>query len=98
LIGTSIIAFPGWLLNFLLKSSKGRGFINIEAHGIDMCDVDDSPDFAPLKSRQPDLSFRLDRKIERFQHVIDFYKKEGFIFKRLDEIAAEKIASLKGEK
>ncbi len=97
LIGTSMIAFPGWLLNFLLKLSKGREFINIEAHGIDMCDAGDSPDFAPLKSRQPDLSFGLDRKIERFQQVIDFYKNEGFTFKRLDEIAAEKIAQLKKE-
>ena len=91
LIGTSIIAFPAFLLEWMLKISKSRTFINIEAHGIDLCGADESQHFEPLKGKQPDLAFSLDRKIERFQHVIDFYKNSGFTFKTLCEVAEMKL-------
>ena len=91
LIGTSIITFPDFLLNMMLKVSKSRSFINIEAHGIDLCDAEASPIFAPLKGKQPDLAFSLERKMERFQKVIDFYKENGFEFKTLCEVAEMKI-------
>lgn len=91
LIGTSIITFPDFLLNLMLKVSKGRSFINIEAHGIDLCDAEESPEFAPLKGKQPDLAFSLERKLERFQRVIDFYKENGFEFKTLCEVAEMKL-------
>lgn len=91
LIGTSIIAFPSFLLEWMLKISKSRSFINIEAHGIDLCGADESQHFEPLKGKQPDLAFSLNRKIERFQHVIDFYKNSGFEFKTLAEVAEMKL-------
>ena len=91
LIGTSVIAFPAFLLDMMLKISKNRTFINIEAHGIDLCGADESPHFDPLKGKQPDLAFSLERKIERFQHVIDFYKNTGFEFKTLAEVAEMKL-------
>ena len=75
----------------MLKISKNRTFINIEAHGIDLCGADESQHFEPLKGKQPDLAFSLDRKIERFQHVIDFYKEHGFEFKTLAEVAEMKL-------
>ena len=75
----------------MLKISKSRTFINIEAHGIDLCGADESQHFEPLKGKQPDLAFSLDRKIERFQHVIDFYKNSGFTFKTLCEVAEMKL-------
>ncbi len=91
LIGTSIITFPSFLLGWMLKISKSRSFINIEAHGIDLCDAGESSDFDPLKGKQPDLAFSLGRKIERFQRVIDFYKNQGFEFKTLAEVAEMKL-------
>lgn len=91
LIGTSIITFPDFLLNMMLKVSKKRSFINIEAHGIDLCDAGESPLFEPLKGKQPDLAFLLERKAERFQGVIDFYKQNGFEFKTLCEVAEMKL-------
>ncbi|MBO7127251.1 polysaccharide deacetylase family protein [bacterium] len=91
LIGTSIIAFPAFLLEWMLQISKNRSFINIEAHGIDLCGADESQNFDPLKGKQPDLAFSLERKIERFQHVIDFYKNNGFTFKTLCEVAEMKL-------
>ena len=91
LIGTSIIALPSFLLEWMLKISKGRSFINIEAHGIDLCGADESPHFGPLKGKQPDLAFSLERKTERFQHVIDFYKNNGFKFMTLAEVAEMKL-------
>ena len=91
LIGTSIIAFPAFLLDMMLKISKNRSFINIEAHGIDLCGAEESRHFDPLKGKQPDLVFSLERKIERFQHVIDFYKDNGFTFKTLCKVAEMKL-------
>ncbi|MBP5405591.1 polysaccharide deacetylase family protein [bacterium] len=91
LIGTSIITFPDFLLNLMLKVSKRRSFINIEAHGIDLCDAGESHLFAPLQGKQPDLAFLLKRKIERFQRVINFYKQNGFEFKTLCEVAEMKL-------
>ena len=91
LIGTSIIAFPAFLLDLMLKISKKRTFINIEAHGIDLCGADESKHFDPLKGKQPDLAFSLERKLERFQNVIDFYKDSGFEFKTLAEVAEMKL-------
>ena len=91
LIGTSIITFPSFLLNAMLEISKTRSFINIEAHGIDMCDAGESEYFSPLKGKQPDLAFLLDRKIERFSRVIEFYQRNGFTFKTLCEVAEMKL-------
>ena len=91
LIGTSVIAFPAFLLDMMLKISKNRTFINIEAHGIDLCGAEESPHFDPLKGKQPDLAFSLERKIERFQHVIDFYKNTDFEFRTLAEVAEMKL-------
>ena len=91
LIGTSIITFPDFLLNMMLKVSEKRSFINIEAHGIDLCDAGESALFAPLEGKQPDLAFSLERKIERFQRVINFYKQNGFEFKTLCEVAEMKL-------
>ncbi len=91
LIGTSIIAFPAFLLEWMLQISKNRSFINIEAHGIDLCGADESQNFDPLKGKQPDLAFSIDRKMKRFQHVIDFYKNNGFSFKTLCEVAEMKL-------
>lgn len=91
LIGTSIIAFPAFLLEWMLKISKSRTFINIEAHGIDLCGAEESQHFDPLKGKQPDLAFSLERKMKRFQHVIDFYKNNGFTFKTLCEVAEMKL-------
>ena len=91
LIGTSIITFPAFPLDFMLKISKTRSFINIEAHGIDLCDSEESYLFEPLKGRQPDLAFSLERKVERFRKVIDFYKNNGFEFKTLCEVAEMKL-------
>lgn len=93
LIGTSIVVFPKFLLDFLLSVSKRRSFINIEAHGIDLCDAEESALFKPLIKIQPDLRRPLDRKIKRFRHVIDFYLKNGFVFKSLSEVAEMKLNS-----
>ena len=90
LIGTSIITFPDFLLNILLKVSKRRSFINIEAHGIDLCEINDSVHFEPLKNIQPDLKHSLRHKFERFEHVIKFYLDNGYEFKTLSTIAGLK--------
>ncbi len=87
LIGTSIICFPKWLLNFMLKMSLKRNFINIEFHGIDLVEAGDSDNLEPLKSVQPDLKFSLSHKLERFENVIKFYVENGYKFCTLSEIA-----------
>jgi len=98
LIGTSIIAFPLFLLDILLKFSKKRSFINIEAHGIDLCEVNDCVHLEPLKKIQPDLKHTLDHKMSRFEKVISFYIDEGFNFKTLSQIADMKKEGLCFEK
>lgn len=87
LIGTSIITFPYFLLSILLKASKKRSFINIEAHGIDLCEINDSIYFEPLKNIQPDLKYSFDYKVKRFEHVIKFYMDNGYVFRTLSQIA-----------
>ena len=87
LIGTSIIAFPLWMLDMMLKNSVSRSFINIEAHGIDLCDRSESNAFEPLAGIQPDLKYSFERKLERFEKVINYYKNIGYEFKTLSEIA-----------
>jgi peptidoglycan-N-acetylglucosamine deacetylase len=87
LIGTSIICFPRWLVNFMLKRSLKRNFINIELHGIDLVEVSDSNNLEPLRGVQPDLKFSLSHKLERFEDVIRFYVENGYKFLTLSEIA-----------
>ncbi|HNW81535.1 MAG TPA: polysaccharide deacetylase family protein [bacterium] len=87
LIGTSIIAFPSCILDLMLKISRSRSFINIEAHGIDLCDRSESSAFEPLIGIQPDLKYSFERKLERFEKVVNYYKENGYVFKTLSQIA-----------
>lgn len=87
LIGTSIITFPEFILGMMMSSAASRNYINIEAHGIDMADRNDSPVYGPLIGRQPDLKHNIDKKTERFKLVIRRFKDEGFSFVRLDELS-----------
>lgn len=87
LIGTSLICFPKWLINLMLKSSLKRDIVNIEFHGIDLVEVNDSDNLEPLKSMQPDLKYDLAHKLQRFEQVIRFYTESGYRFMTLSEIA-----------
>lgn len=98
LIGTSIVTFPSFILDLMLKLSLFRNFINIEAHGIDLCDRSESISFNPLISVQPDLKYTFDKKLARFEKVINFYKSNGYEFKTLSEIAKLKIGGADFEK
>lgn len=98
LIGTSIIAFPRFFLNMILNISKKRPFINIEAHGIDLCEAQDSDHFEPLRKIQPDLKYSLRHKVERFERVISFYLEKGYEFKTLSQVADLKKEGFNFEK
>ncbi|HRZ79998.1 MAG TPA: polysaccharide deacetylase family protein [bacterium] len=90
LIGTSLIAFPSFVLKIMMKVSLMRSFINIETHGIDLCDRAESDIFAPLADVQPDLKYDLEHKLDRFRETIRFYKDNGYEFKTLSQIASMK--------
>lgn len=87
LIGTSVIVFPRFLFRMMLNLSLKRGYVNFEAHGIDLCQAQDSEKLEKLKIYQPDLKYDLDRKTARFEELIDFYLSNGYKFKTLDKIA-----------
>lgn len=87
LIGTSAIVFPELIYNIMLKLSSTSGYINFEAHGIDLCDVADDEKLYQLKDFQPDLKYPLDRKIARFEKLIEYYKLNGYEFRTLKEIS-----------
>ena len=87
LIGTSLIAFPEFLLNLMLTNSKNRDFVNLEMHGIDLSDKNDSFLFDKISKKQPDLKYNLERKVQRIKKVIHFYKENNFEFKTLKEYA-----------
>lgn len=90
LIGTSVITFPAFILSMMMKISLFRSIINIEAHGIDLCDKEESALFDPLSGIQPDLKYPLEHKLERFRKIIRFYKDNGYEFKTLSQIAQMK--------
>ncbi|HSW60983.1 MAG TPA: polysaccharide deacetylase family protein [bacterium] len=87
LIGTSLICFPKWLINLMLRNSLKRDIVNIEFHGIDLVEITDSTSLIPLKNIQPDLKYSLAHKIQRFEDVIKFYVENGYKFLTLSEIA-----------
>jgi len=86
-IGTSIIAFPEFAIDLMLKMLSKREFINIETHGIDLADVDDSDVYGPIRKIQPDLKHSAEKKLQRFRKVIRHFKNEGFEFKTLDALS-----------
>lgn len=87
LIGTSAIVFPEFIYNFMLKLSLRSDYINFEAHGIDLCDVQDDEKLFQLRDFQPDLKHTLDRKFERFEKLIEHYGSKGYKFKTLRDIS-----------
>ncbi len=86
LIGTSAIVFPEFIYNLMLRLSLRSDYINFEAHGIDLCKVEDDEKLMQLKDFQPDLKHSLERKITRFEKLIDHYKLNGYEFRTLKEI------------
>ncbi len=91
LIGTSAIVFPQFLFSFLLKLSGRRSFVNIEAHGIDLADAGESRLYDPLKDLQPDLKYSIDHKLKRFDEMLSHYRRRGFKFMTLREVAEMKL-------
>ncbi|MGI6395578.1 MAG: polysaccharide deacetylase family protein [bacterium] len=89
LIGTSLVCFPEWVNNLMLKNSLKRDFINIELHGIDLVEINDSPLLEPLKKVQPDLKHPLTHKLQRVEQAIVLYKENGYKFMTLEEIAKQ---------
>jgi len=87
LIGTSAIVFPEFIYNKMLKMTLKRDYINFEAHGIDLCQVDDDEKLMKLRDFQPDLKHSLDKKLDRLERLIVHYKSNGYIFKTLQEMS-----------
>ncbi len=87
IIGTSLIAFPEFLIDFMMKNSIKRDFVNVEMHGIDLSDKNDSILFDKISDKQPDLKYDLERKTKRIKKLIRFYKQQGFEFQTLRDYA-----------
>lgn len=70
-LGTAIVASPPWLGARLVASLCNQPFVNLELHGIDLCDAvgDEIP--VILIARQPDLRVPLHEKRRRLEAALD---------------------------
>ncbi len=69
-IGTSISLFPEKLLHLMVKSVQKMPFVNLELHGIDILDANDTPQLKELKPYQPDLKVPWWEKKKRLEMVL----------------------------
>lgn len=67
-IGTSIAALPWPSVLAAYRVMKGRSFLNLELHGIDLMDASDVPPV--LAQVQPDLRVPLREKLRRFDALL----------------------------
>lgn len=87
LIGTALIAFPAPLVHLMVSRALKRDFAVIEMHAIDFAETADGIELAPLKGKQPDLAYGIERKIKRTRATIRRFKERGFTFETLGAIA-----------
>jgi len=82
--GTSILLAGQWLYRYMTASMMSREFINVELHGMDLGDaVGDGLEY--LAKHQPDLRLSLDYRIQRYEHMIDMFRENGYEFVTLKE-------------
>lgn len=86
-IGTFLAVGPERLRRFVLQSMSGRGFFNLELHGIDLADAIEDRIPTELAGRQPDLRVPFHDKRRIFLQTIQELKLE-YEFVTLRDAAA----------
>lgn len=84
-IGTLLSALGSTGAGWLAKTLKGRSFVNLEFHGIDLLDERDG--LVELRHHQPDVGLPLERKQTSFQAAIGQLRGAGYRFVTLREAA-----------
>jgi len=84
-IGTSLIAFPSFLVNLMNRFVHTQNYVNLELHAIDLADKNDSDLFNPVATMQPDLKYSLSYKEQRIRETIQNLK-QTFTFKTISEM------------
>lgn len=85
-IGTSLVAAPGWMRRRLVAASVRRPFLNLELHGIDLADADSDRFPAALIAHQPDLRRSLRIKLAALEATLAQIRASGATFRTLAEI------------
>lgn len=84
-IGTSLIALPGWVRRLLLARAVARPLFNLELHGIDVADAENDELPASLVARQPDLRRSLAHKTKALESALAQIRATGARFVTLAE-------------
>ncbi|HWM88663.1 MAG TPA: polysaccharide deacetylase family protein [Kofleriaceae bacterium] len=92
-IGTSLLLAPAWLRRRLVGAMRGRGFFNLELHGIDLVDAEEDGIPGQLVARQPDLRLPLAHKLAALDAVLD-QVQGSFQMARLGDLAERWNAEL----
>ena len=92
-IGTSLLLAPEWMRRRLVAAMRGRGFFNLELHGIDLIDAEEDGIPGQLVARQPDLRLPLARKRAALDAVLD-QVQTSFQIGRLGDLAERWSAEL----
>lgn len=87
--GTSLVTAPEWLRRRLVASALREPFVNLELHGIDLCDAGADEIPPALVARQPDLRRPLAHKTAALEATLIAVREAGARFRRLDEVAAD---------
>lgn len=69
-IGTSLLVAPRWLRTRLLAAMASRPHLNLELHGIDLCDAELDGIPGELVARQPDLRRPLAAKAAALDEIL----------------------------
>ena len=77
-IGTSLTLAPGALRKLLVASLRSDAVVNLEFHGLDLCDADMDGLSPALKARQPDLRIPLGHKRAALGHVLREVLEAGY--------------------
>jgi hypothetical protein len=85
-IGTTLTLLGARGARALTRWLAGAPFINLELHGIDFLDDNDTP--PALRAVQPDLRVPVRRKLDALSAVIETLRARGYGFVRLDEAAS----------
>jgi hypothetical protein len=92
-IGTSLVAAPGWLRRRLVAAAMRARFFNLELHGIDLADAHQDEIPAALIARQPDLRRPLGAKLAALAATLSEIRASGASFHTLADAASALTAS-----
>jgi hypothetical protein len=87
-IGTSVVAAGEHGARWLTRRMLGRPLVNLELHGIDLCDAAEDG-LSWLRPHQPDLRRTLDQKRRALESAIWTLHGAGYRFTTLAEAARE---------